>query len=337
MNNETKNVVDSTPLETVVAIESVKTFPKHKPKKPVTKEKKYNGFLRNSNRKTKDNSDNSSNQVTHNSTEHREAIQTASYPKENLNSPEYFLFSHLRQKTGVDPNKFWENLHLTLKEKSFTDIKRADMTLIAYAALYESVDIFETLLHQYGNLLPQKEIESSIFKLSTNKNPLILQHTINYYKNLYHPTEDFVDDFFKVAAKASYREDANKLLINWLSPQMTERNIKNFWQTCLEHKNICFINLALCDTPLHSYLKDHKQEFEALIIKSGRQHFINDCLNKKIQNEIVAIDESQISLTQNSRKSAIAIIKPQEESTTLKQEQPQVKTEITVKRKRKVI
>lgn len=336
MNNQTTNEADSAALDNIVATESLKISTKDKPKKPVSKEKKYNGFLRNSNRKEKT-KENSPHDIPHGVIEKtQEVIQSPAFPKENLNSPEYFLFSHLRQKTGIHPNKFWENLHLTLKEKNFTDIKRADMTLISYAALYESVDIFETLLHQYGNLLPQKEIESSIFKLSTNKNPLILKHTIAYYNKLYHPTEDFIDDFFKVAAKASYREEANKLLISWLSPQMTQQNIKNFWQTCLEHKNICFITLALSDMNLHTYLKTNKDQFEALIIKSGRQYFINDCLNRKVQNENI-LDNNKVPLLEQSHKAPVWLANPEEELKVLKQEDNKVVPEITVRRKRKVI
>jgi hypothetical protein len=203
--------------------------------------------------------------------------------KEDYTSPEYLMFSYLRQKTGTHPTKFWENFHVCLKEKNFADLKRSEMSLISYAALYESVDIFETLLYDYGHLIPQKEIESSIFKLSTNKDPIILHHTISFYNTHYKPSEEFINEYLSLAAKASYREAGNQLIANWLGPKMSDNNKENFWKICLENKNIPFMTVALENKELNTYLKNHQEQFSELIKKSGRENTIYKSLSKSLE------------------------------------------------------
>lgn len=341
---------DNTNVDTITDIDNKKnSFPK---------DKKHNGFLRNTNRrdKPKENTgtphihnNHNSNINNPNNKAHVKHIQhTASngqnlsntevsnFPKENLNSPEYYLFSHLRQKTGNHPDKFWENLHLALKDKSFLDIKRADMTLVSYAALYEQIDIFEKLLNEYGKVIPQEEIETSIFKLSTNKNPLILKYTIDFYNTLYTASEVFIEGFLKIACKASYREEANKLLVNWLAPQMTDSNKKTFWHSCLENKNICFITLALNNKVLHNYLKDNQTQFESLIVHSGRQHTINNTLNTTIAEIAPLPPEMPSSVVSKIKKLKMLDSSPETNLLDVDVDTKVNGPEIIVKRKRKI-
>lgn len=336
MNNETN--------ESPIIVENNSGVIKKKNPNSFYKNKKNNNFLRGKNRQDKNTNNNISNE---NPTlaEQSNISKTNNLLKEDFTSPEYLLFSHLRQKTGNHPNKFWENLHLVLKNKDFPDIRRADMSLISYAALYESVEIFETLLYDYGNLIPQNEIESSIFKLSTNKNPLILHHTITFYNNLYEPHEAFIDDFLKLAGKASYREEANQLLINWLTPKMTDLNKQNFWTICLEHKNISFINLALQNFELNTFLKNNESIFENLIRQSGRENTIYKSLNKAIDPLLAPELTLAVKSAKNNQAFVISqqpeenfiIEAPHKGNPIIKNKTVTSMPEISIKKKRKIV
>lgn len=312
------------------------------------KDKKYNGFLRNSHRKLKDKPTDSP--IIENTSDKSIPHNESSGVKEDIFSPEYLLFGHLRQKTGSSPSKFWENLHIVLKEKAFPEIKRSDMSLISYSALYESVEIFETLLYDYGHLLPQKEIETSIFKLATNKNPLILHHTINFYSKAYTPSEEFISDLITDAAKGSYREEANILLVHWLAPKMTEKNKEVFWNSCLENKNISFMTVALNNLELNHFLKNNYDNFKELVVKTGREHTINTSLNKKLtttptisepektDRKVISADIHDITEAKEPAKVKTWLGNNSEKLQSLQQaEQPQCMPEITFKKKRKVM
>ena len=126
------------------------------------KPKKYNGYLRNTNRKQK------KLEIVHNE---QSAISEENEPKivkpagenrpqssKNRNprhkprpdivdyadsgesrydvfTPEASLFAFIRQKTGFNYSVFWNTLNTVMQEKAFLDIKMSDMTLLSYSAL----------------------------------------------------------------------------------------------------------------------------------------------------------------------------------------------------------
>lgn len=304
----------------------------------VIKEKKYNGFLRNTNRKHKEtDKEISPIPVIKNPPKNKSKFKNPNKPsvdknidfnqsisKEDLFSPEYLLFAHLRQKTGNNPNKFWENLYILLKEKEFKDIKRSDMSLISYAALYESTDIFETLLYDYGHLIERIEIEKSIFKISANKNPLILEHTINFYNKNYTPTEEFINEFIIVVGKFSYREEANKLFVTWLSKIMTDDNKNNFWKVCFENKNIPLMDVALNNYELNNYLKNNKDNFDELINNSCKKFTILSSIINKVNKDTSSLEA--INIDDNIMLQKEFILKKEEEEIlkSLKKQLPSI-------------
>jgi hypothetical protein len=269
-----------------------------------------------------------------------ESSPVSSQVREDVFSTESQLFSFLRQKTGANPVYFWQLLQELLKEKEFNQIRKSDMSLVSYSALYEVNDVFENLLYEYGTQITQEEFETTVLPLCMSKDTLLLKHGIKFYNQHFQPQEAFIEHFVSKSCKISYREENNKIILQWLTPHMNEKHYGQFWQECLNNHNVIMLECGLNNSLLQSWLKNHYHELEEQISAIGKTHTVLKALNHKldaIQNMMNLDVERHASIpvvNENADNKSAWLGNSEEKFQHLQKENNACKTEITIKRKR---
>jgi hypothetical protein len=263
-----------------------------------------------------------------------------SQPRENVFSAESQLFSFLRQKTGSNPVQFWQLLRDELKEKEFNQIRKSDMSLISYSALYEVSDIFENLLYEYGSQISQEEFETTVLPLCMSKHSTLLKHAIHFYDKHFQPQDSFIDSLIGKACKISYREENNHIALQWLAPHMQQDHYQKFWHECLDNHNVIMLECGLTHPVLQNWLKNNYSDYEQKIGSIGKTHTVLKALDKKLdnnQNMILLNVERHASIpvvAENTENKSSWLGNSEDNFKTLQKENNACKTEITIKRKR---
>lgn len=269
-----------------------------------------------------------------------ESNQVSTQERENVFSTESQLFSFLRQKTGANPVYFWQLLQELLKEKEFNQIRKSDMSLVSYSALYEVNDVFENLLYEYGTQITQEEFETTVLPLCMSKDTLLLKHGIKFYNQHFQPQEAFIEHFVSKSCKISYREENNKIILQWLTPHMNDTHYGQFWQECLNNHNVIMLECGLGNSLLQGWLKNHYHELEEQISAIGKTHTVLKALNHKLdttQNLMNLDVERHASIpvvNENTDNKSAWLGNSEEKFQHLQKENNACKTEITIKRKR---
>lgn len=323
------------------------------------KTKKFNGFLRNNQKKhngnnknnQKDNSnfskDNSEDDISIDVSSNNQIISNkTTYKKET--QEEYEIFTFLRQKTGFNEHKFWENLSKTLKEKSFIQIRGSDLSLISYAVLHESENVFEKLLNNFGKEIDNNEYINYVFKYGIHKNPFIIETALNFYEKNFTIENEFLTQFIKDIAHISYRSENNDVFLNWLKPKINDELLNLFWTECFNKNNIPLIQKSIQHPTFSQYLKKHHENFNNLIEKCGRKFEINQALNsqkntKKVvqkvdnNNETAKINNATNLLITENFEPKIWLSDKSEQFKVIEENLSDKKpTEVIIRRKRKI-
>jgi hypothetical protein len=249
--------------------------------------KKYNGFLRNNNKKFKvkkkikeefSNETLQSSDIVALVNEVQPLEVKFEKIVEKLSEDEYRLFYILRQKTGVIEDDFWICLKNVLNTKKFDEIKINNMNLLEYCALYDSKRIFNQLLENFGLSYKVNEIEK-IFNFCLTKSDKILSNLFNYYDNRFKSNEEFINHVIEKTTLFSYKDENNKIIVQWLSKN--EKNLEQLTNKMFINNNVSLLFTALSNETYFNYLKNNKNKFNDQIEKHFRAYSINNILNSK--------------------------------------------------------
>lgn len=317
------------------------------------KTKKFNGFLRNNQKKSTNKKINKSHNNFHpENLESEENLTHQELPQENKSyikesQEEYEIFTSLRQKTGFNESKFWENLSIVLNKKSFNDLRRSDLSIISYAVLHESDRIFEKLLLSFGKEINNEEYVNYVFKYGIHKNPKIIDIALNFYEKNFIIENNFLVQFIKDIAHISYRSENNDIFLNWLEPKMNDDLLNLFWTECFNNNNIPLLQKSINHTFFSQYLQKNKNLFQTFIDNSGRKFEINQSLNnqkntKKItqkvenNNESAKINSANNLITENFEPKIWLSDKTEQFKVIEENLSDKKPTEVIIKRKRKI-
>lgn len=320
------------------------------------KPKKFNGFLRNNQKKhvKKPHKEKSSQELTLETTDtiidtednNIESTIKKTYIKES--QEEYEIFTFLRQRTGFNENKFWDNLSTVLKEKSFNQISRSHLSLISYSVLHEADTVFEKLLNTFGKEINNEEYINYVFKYGIHKNPNIINIALHFYEKNFLIEENFLIQFIKDIAHISYRSENNDIFLNWLETKMNDNLLNLFWTECFKNNNIPLIQKSIKHQFFSNFLKNNQNSFESFIENSGRKFEITQALNLnknikkvsiKVDNNIepAKIDSANNLLITDNFEPKIWLSDKKEQFKVIEENLSDKKpTEVIIKRKRKI-
>lgn len=347
MENKT---INETPqlTETTNTSEDNKSTIDRPSSKPKNNSKKFNGFLRNNNPKKEIKHPIESIQPKKSTLKPKKERENEDLMIKIFETPqskeEYDVFNFLRIKSGYNEQKFWEDLDIILKNKNFSDIKKSNLSLVAYAVLYDSTIVFDKLLEKFGNQLNKEEFDNHILKFGIHKNPALINSSLKFYEQHFLVEDSFLKKLVKDIAQASYRKETNHLFLNWLAPKLNNDLLEIFWTQAISHRNIPIIIESLHHNEYSTYLNQHIKTYEKPLESIGRFFEVKRLLNeikpvKKIENikDSTIIKDNSLIKEQN--------IEPQ---IWLSDKKEQFKvmgeilidkkpTEVIVKRKRKIV
>ena len=271
-------------------------------------------------------------------------------PRENFipeTKEEYEVFTFLKQKTGYDEPRFWDNLKIILNSKKFSDIKRGDLTLISYATLHDNSLVFFKLLNNFGIEISHEEYINHVFKYGIHKNPEIIGAALDFYGKNFKVENDFLNRFISDISTNSYRQENNQMFLKWLSPYLNDEHIKSFWSNSLKYKNIPIMLEALQKYEFATYLQKNYQEYEQIIQKSGHEsqfkkflNNVNDLLiNEKniAKKELNVIINSSNSISNKDFEPKIWLSDKTDQFKAIQENLSDKKpTEVIVKKRRKI-
>lgn len=310
--------------------------------------KKHNGFLRNNAKKpTKKPTPDMhlhSNKHYKNKQDSSEVTIIPQILEPKQTPEEYEAFNFLRIKTGHNEKKFWENITQILNQKSFSDIKKSNLSLIGYAVLHDSNIVFDKLLSQFGNQVSQEEFINCIFKYGIHKNPEIISSSLKFYEKQFPIEEIFLQQLIKDFAAVSYRFETNDLLLSWLAPKMTPDLLHLFWTQAISHKNVPIILQSLHYKNYSQYLNKNLPTYEDSLNLLGRLHQIKQLLGdvktlKKVDDlkESVIISKEIGLVNEQDFEPKIWLSDKSEQFKVIQEKLSDKKpTEVIVKRKRKI-
>lgn len=309
--------------------------------------KKYNGFLRNhgkkQNKKPTPDMHLNVNKKHINRKEDIDSITPTIYePKQT--TEEYEIFNFLRLKTGHNEKKFWENLNHVLSQKSFSEIKQSNLSIVAYSVLHDSTIVFEKLLSQFGSQISQEEFINCIFKYGIHKNPLLITSCLKFYERNFSIEENFLQQIIKDFSAISYRFETNDFFLSWSSNKISPELLNVFWTESIKNKNIPIILQSLQHKPYAEYLSKNFLDYEKSLESIGRLYEIKKLLLES--KNIKKVDNIKESAIINS-ESGLIVKKDFEPKIWLSDKNDQLKviqenlsdkkpTEVIVKRKRKI-
>ena len=192
------------------------------------------------------------------------------------------------------------------------------------------------MLYEHGTKVGQKEFEDFIFPYCMNKNPQLLAHSLKFYKEHYQPEGNFIESLLAKMGKISYRQENNQILLNWFSGVLDDTHYQSFWQHCLVENNVALLDTALEHKEFLHYLKAHYTEFSDHIALVNRKHTVERAFMKKEFSEFKAPQIEPVAIKHESKNSSCVLGNHEEAFQQLQKENTPVKTEITVKRKRKL-
>lgn len=311
--------------------------------------KKFNGFLRNNNKKQnkKPTPDMHLKKKNYQNPKVKEEHTEATVPlilEPKQTQEEYEVFNFLRVKTGHNEKKFWENISIILNQKSYSEIKKSNFSLIAYAVLHDSTIVFDKLLEKFGKDITQEEFINCIFKYGIHKNPELINSSIQFYQNKFNIEDSFLKQLITDISSISYRFETNQLLLSWISPKMTNELLDLFWTNAIENKNIPIIFQSLEYKPYFQYLKTNILNYEKSLESIGRLHEIKRTLGvektfKKVDEfkESVIINKDSSLLNTQDFEPKIWLSDKAEQLKVIQENLSDKKpTEVIVKRKRKI-
>ena len=326
-------------------ITSDSPLPKAEKKTP----KKFNGFLRNNNKKQ-------NKKPTPDMHLKKKNYQNPKVKDDNIeptvplilepkqSQEEYEVFNFLRIKTGHNEKKFWENLSTILNQKSFSEIKKSNLSLIAYAVLHDSTIVFDKLLSQFGKEVTQEEFINCIFKYGIHKNPELINSSIEFYQSNFKIDDSFLKQLITDISSISYRFETNQLLLSWICPKMNDELLDLFWKNAIENKNIPIIFQSLEYKTCFQYLKKNIDNYEKSHESIGRFNEIKRALG--VEKTFKKVDETKESVI-IKKDSSLINTQDFEPKIWLSDKAEQLKviqenlsdkkpTEVIVKRKRKI-
>lgn len=287
-NNQTTvsnevNVKESPTLDIPIKDSSIKKEPK-----------KYNGFLRNhtkkSNKKPTPNIPLESNQIKKKVPKNNVNQSEITSPKiieVKQTSEEYYIFNFLRLKSGHEESKFWDNLNKILKEKTFSDIKNSNLSLISYAVLNDSTIVFDKLLSQFGQQVTQQEFIDCVFKYAIHKNPHFMRSALTFYEQHFPIDNNFIENLVKDFSTISFRKETNDLFLSWTSNKINTSSLSLFWDNAIKHKNVPIILQSLQHTTYSQYLYKNIDNYAESLANLGRLNEIKRLLGDKKDNKKV--------------------------------------------------
>lgn len=257
---------------------------------------------------------------------------------------EYEVFNFLRTKTGHNEKKFWDNITTILSQKSFSEIKKSNLSLIAYAVLHDSNIVFDKLLVQFGEQVTKEEFINCIFKYSIHKNPDILKSSLKFYEKNFIIDNVFLQELIKDFSALSYRFETNVFLLSWLAPKLTPELLNLFWTESISHKNVPIILQSLQYKEYSKYLNKNLHDYEDSLKLLGRLYQIKQLLGdlkilKKVDDikESVIIKEEEILPIEQDLGSRIWLSDKKEQFKVIQESLTSKKPiEVVVKRKRKI-
>lgn len=314
--------------------------------------RKFNGFLRNNTHKKQNKKPTPDMHVKNN----KKPYQHSKPPKEENNEvivtkifeppqtqEEYEVFNFLRLRTGHNEKKFWENLDIILKDKEFSQIKKSNLSLVAYAVLHDSTIVFDQLLAKFGNQLSQEEFNTCIFKFGIHKNPELINSSLKFYNQYFSIEEEFLKQLVTDIAKVSYRQETNHLLLNWLAPKLNNDLLDTFWNQAISHHNIPIIMQSLTYNEYSKYLNKNIKSYEKSLESIGRLFEIKRLLNelkplKKVDDsKESAIIKQEGLVNEQSFEPTIWLSDKTEQFKVIQENLSDKKpTEVIVKKKRKI-
>lgn len=310
--------------------------------------KKYNGFLRNNNKKQnkKPTPDMHVKKKPYHKKEDTSETEIITplilEPKQT--QQEYEVFNFLRIKTGHNEKKFWDTLSQIIEQKPFSEIKKSNLSLIAYAVLHDSTIVFNKLLEKFETYIEKEEFDNCIFRYGIHKNPELMHSAISFYEKNFKIEDKFLQQLTKDFATVSYRYETNQLFLSWLSSKVTDELLNIFWKQAIENKNIPIIFQSLEYKNYSQYLQKNLSLYEESLKSIGRLNEIKRILGvektfKKVDDlkDSVIINKDSGAINTQDFEPKIWLSDKGEQLKVIQENLSEKKpTEVIVKRKRKI-
>lgn len=190
----------------------------------------------------------------------------------NPHSPEFDLFSSIRQKSGFNESKFFADLEAVLKNKRFADVSFNDNTLLSYSVLYPKETVFEKLLERFGNEVGKDEYEKNLFAYCMNKPVFFLTKSLEAYSALHLVSSEIIDSIIDKATKSSHQSDVNSTLLSWLVDKADERQMKRLVEDSISNRNVSLYDQILKNGHYADFVKSAYAEKAEAVSHMCRKH-----------------------------------------------------------------
>lgn len=307
---------------------AIHNSPENENKKKVFKKKKFNGHLRNNQKKEKSFHNDSNKEVYHMQDDEPEVISTTTKPIYNE------LFYLLRQRFSYNKVAFFQQLENVLSNISFKDIREGDMTLFSYSCLYEKNEIFIDLCEKFSKEIIVSDFENYIIPTCLNKNEEILNNAIDNFDKHVQISKPFIQNLISKMTKTSYRELNNNIILNWIVKHFDDELKFVFWESAFTEKNISLINTALTNNLLKDYLRQNFNKFAEIIDKMGKKIEITNKLSISTEQNVTvkSISTESQPVLNIAEESKTYLSNAEEQLQNLRKEE--VDTKIVIKRRK---
>ena len=250
--------------------------------------------------------------------------------------------------------------------KYYPDFKQStsDITVLNYMALYNKEEFLDYVLKNYPIRLFDLNDNNlkTMIKYSMNKSPSIIGFTLSILEKHYENKipSDIIECIVGCSTQMMWREDSAKILFNWLTTQLKEKDKKALIEKAIEHINLTFTYFIYDNLEYSSLLKSVFNPEDDLIVSHPHSkkliHLIGQSqVAKKVKKEMTLNDKETEDILSFKQKEMIATENPfhqVEKKTTLSMKKEEnmnevaptfndnmfkAKPTITIKRKKKTV